>query len=568
MRAWFAIAAGVVVAACGSRTPLLVPPDASVSDVIAIDVVPPSDVQLGFDVTLLGDGGPLTCEQAAEQKGSAGCDYLVPTPSFYPNIAPPCFAVFVANDGIDPVLIQVDRGGISYDVTAFGRLSASDDPASWPPVPAAGLPPGEVAVLFVSQDPMSNNNGPLTCPITPALSQQYGSALPGSGTTSALTGRGTAWHIVTDHPVMAYDILPFGGAKSYLPSAELLLPTAAWGTNYFAIVPQHGTSTFPQWGQLVALENGTSVTVFPNVALPSGASVADAPANTQTTFTLSAGEYIQWQDSGEMSGTILQSNTPIGFFGGLTYDCYADSTSTGGGCDSAHQQMPPIDAFGSTYAVAPYTTRRSDGQPESIRYRFVGAAGGTALSYDPHVSSAPTQLGEGQIADFETASPFVVRAQDNSHPFYVGQVMTGCQVTSGSWDTSCVGDEEYVNVIPPAEYLRSYVFFTDLTYRSTNLVFTRTRGPNGFSDVTLDCLGAPVSGWTNIDTAGQYQFTNVWLTKAGEPQGACTNGPHFAKSDGQFTITVWGLDSYASYAYPAGANISPINALVVPPKAH
>ena len=34
-----------------------------------------------------------------------------------------------------------------------------------------------------------------------------------------------------------------GGASSFLPSAELLLPTTAWGTNYYGIVPLRGSAS-------------------------------------------------------------------------------------------------------------------------------------------------------------------------------------------------------------------------------------------------------------------------------------------------------------------------------------
>ena len=513
------------------------------------------------------------CQAAGDSKGTVGCDYVVPTPSFYAYIKPPCFAIFVANNWPKAVNITVERGGQSYDVSSFGRIAQAGTAAtSWQAVPSTGLPSGDVAVLFMSDDPASVNGGPLTCPITPAIRQTYGTALSGSGSGYALTGRGTAWHLTTDLPVTMYDILPYGGASSYLPSAELLLPSTSWGTNYFGIVPQRGSSE-PQWGQVVAQQDGTSVTVFPSVALPSGTNVTAAPKNTQTTYTLNAGDYIQWQESNEMSGTIIQSNNPVGFFGGLGYDCYSDSTSTGGGCDSAHQQVPPVAAFGSEYAVPPYTTRRADLQPESIRYRFVGAVNGTTLTYDPAVSGAPTTLAEGQVVDFETTLAFVVKAQDNDHPFYVGQVMTGCFVTSGSrpgctYAGCCLGDEEYVDILPPAQFLQKYVFFTDPTYAATNLVFTRVKGPNGFQDVSLDCLGSPVSGWTNIDAAGKYQMTNVDLIRSGVKNGNCDNGPHVASSNGAFGIMVWGLDYASSYAYPAGGNIAPINTVVVPPQVH
>ena len=54
---------------------------------------------------------------------------------------------------------------------------------------------------------------------------------------------------------------------------------------------------------------------------------------------------------------------------------------------------------------------------------------GTTLKYDPAVSGAPTTFKEGQVVDFETTLAFVVTAQDNNHPFFIGQVMTGCSVT-------------------------------------------------------------------------------------------------------------------------------------------
>src|SRR5437763_421343 len=129
------------------------------------------------------------------------------------------------------------------------------------------------------------------------------------------------------------------------------------------------------------MQDNTSVTVLPNVALPSGTNVIAAPANQQTVYTLNAGDFIQWQDSGEMSGTVIQSSNPVGFVGGNTYDCYQSTTSTGGGCDSAHQQVPPISAMASEYVAAPYATRRVSLTDEAEKYRVVGAVAGTTLTY-------------------------------------------------------------------------------------------------------------------------------------------------------------------------------------------
>ncbi len=79
--------------------------------------------------------------------------------------------------------------------------------------------------------------------------------------------------------------------------------------------------------------------------------------------------------------------------------------------------------------------------------------------------------------------------------------------------------------------------------------------------MTIDCLGT-VSGWKSIGGSTLYEFTNVDLARGGT--GPCTNGQHTAKSAGRFGLVVWGLDTWASYAYPAGGSASPINEVVVP----
>jgi hypothetical protein len=379
-------------------------------------------------------------------------------------------------------------------------------------------------------------------------------------------------------PVSAYDILPFGGAKSFLPSAELLLPTTAWGTNYVAVAPRYAgapsgyTGLF--WGQIVGMKDNTQVQILPTVALPAGGTVPAAPAGQVTTYTVNTGEFIQFEGSGDLTGTVLQSDNPIAFIGGNTYLCYSSGTSSGGGCDSGHQMIPPVSALGSEYVAPPYTTRRANLQAESISYRLVGAVAGTTLTYDPPVASAPTTVNRGEPHDFEASVPFTVTSQDKDHPFYLGQLMSGCQVTGGSrpgavaippYIDACLGDEEYVNILPPAQFLLRYVFFTDPTYSTTNLVFVRAKTAAGFKDVKLDCLGGNVSGWQPIGTGGKYEITNVDLIRGGTASGGCTNGPQVASSDGPFGVMVWGEDSYASYAYPAGGNVAAINTVVVPP---
>jgi hypothetical protein len=234
--------------------------------------------------------------------------------------------------------------------------------------------------------------------------------------------------------------------------------------------------------------------------------------------------------------------------------------------------IPPISALGSEYVLAPYVTRRKDMNPESILYRIVGTVDGTKLTFDPPVSGAPATLGRGSVVGFEATGAVVVKS-DKDHPFYVGQMMAGALVTSGSRPGATVtvlgtggqlGDEEYVNLLPPAQFLSKYVFFTDPTYSTTNLVLTRAKVGSAFKDVKVDCLGT-VSGWTPVGGDGRYETVGLDLVRGGSGVGSCTNGPHVAESDGPFGLMVWGTDTFASYAYPGGGNIGTINTVVVDP---
>jgi len=500
------------------------------------------------------------CDAAGTSRGSVGCDFMVATPHFTTIIDPPCFAVFVANNWPKPANLAISRGGQTYDVSQFGLIpNGSNDESTWAAVPSTGLPAGEVAVLFLSQDPNSVNGSPLTCPISPAISQAGGTAVSASGV-------GEAWRITSDIPLSAYDILPYGGASSFLPSAELILPTTALDTNYVAATPPPGNGSGfnqPPWGQIMAVEDNTSISILPTINLPAAGAVPGGTANTALTFSLNAGQYVQWElgVGQELGGSIIQSDKPVSFTGGHAYICYSSATSTGGGCDAAHQIIPPIRAQGSRYVVTPHQSR-SGNTPESVVYRLVGAVDGTALTYDPAIPGAPATLSAGQVVDFETTGPFVVSSQDDDHPFYVGQTMSGCFVNGGP---GCQGDEEFINTLPPAQFLRKYVFFTDPSYVTTNLVVTRVRGTDGnFDDVNIDCLGI-ISGWQPVGTAGEYEVTSVDLQRDGTAVMSCSNGKHEATSDGQFGITVWGLSNAASYGYPAGGNVQTINDVVVPP---
>lgn len=500
-----------------------------------------------------------------ENKSSIGCDYYSVAPDIISDGAGACFAAFIANTWGSPVSLSVERAGVTYDLSQFARIPSGNGQAiTYAPLPNNQLPPGEVAVLFLARFGSTLTN----CPpgITPALVTED-AAVHG-------TGIGSAFRITSDAPVVAYDIFPYGGGQSAATSATLLLPVTSWDTNYIAVDAFRKSTAVP-FAQpsidIVAAEDGTNVTISPTSAIAGGPGVAATGQGVPATYTLNRGQILQFTQDAALIGSPIQSDKPIGVWGAAT--CLSIDVGSVA-CDSAHQQIPPVKALGHEYAAVRYRNR-FDGQEESPPWRLVGAVDGTTLTWDPAPPpGAPTSLNQGQVAEFRAPGPFFVAAQDTDHPFYMSAHMTGCGEVSVDSFFDCRGDPEFVNVVPPSQYLTKYTFFTDPTYPETNLVLVRKKKDGVFSDVNLDCAGV-LTGWMPLGNSGEYEYTRTDLVRGNfQPQGNCNNGRHEISSDAPFGLSVWGWGSSASagfltaavsYAYPAGASVQPINTVIVPP---
>lgn len=502
------------------------------------------------------------CESASANQSSIGCEYFMVTPdgwSTIPDMGLPvmessdgsCFAAYVNNTWPTPVSVTVEYNGASMDAAPYARIpQGSGSGLTYQPLPNGQIPPDEMAIVFLSHDGLSGMfKTPCPSGITPAYVMDTG---------QHGTGIGHAVRLATSAPAVVYDIYPYGGAISYITSATLLLPTSAWDTNYVAATTDHVTMMMgnarPSGVTVVAQTDGTEVTLLPTQAIAPRGPVGATPANQPVTYSLNRGELLHLLQIDDLTGTPIQSNHPVAMWG----QHYCMNIPTGvNACDPGHQQIPPVRALGTEYVAVRYRNRA--GAEESVPWRLVGMVDGTTLSFEPAIPGAPTALNQGQLATFDHTGPFVVRSQDDDHPFYAAAHMTGGEaVGNGN------GDPETVTIVPVAQWLDKYIFFADPTYGNSNLVVVRKQGPGGFADVSLDCLGV-LSGWQPV---GEFEYTRVDLQIDGAPVGVCDNGRHVMESEVPFGITVWGFDQYVSYAYPAGASVKPINTVEVPPVPH
>lgn len=498
------------------------------------------------------------CTAAVGNKQSVGCEYYA---TFMDNLfSTVCFAAFVANTWNTPAHLNVEYNGAALPVGNFAYIPVGQGPSLtyMPFDAAAGIPPGEVAILFLS-GPSGGS------PQIPNIPCPKPTAVP-NGALVYGTGIGKSFHVTSDVPVVAYQINPYAGGGSEVTGASLLLPVSAWDTNYIAAnAYAYSPPAVPPSLNIVAAEDNTAVTIVPVKPITGGGGVPAAAQNTPVTFTLNKGEHAQITQGDELTGSVIQSDKPIGHMAGhpcmyVPKDNYA--------CDHGEQMVPPVRALGSEYVGVMHRPRMG----EPALWRVIGAVDGTTLTWEPDVGG-PATLQQGEVVEFLTSTPFVVKSQDQDHPFMTFSYMVGSQFLP---QLAGYGDADAVISVPTDQYMSNYVFFADPTYPETNLVVVRKKKEGQFYDVQLDCAGA-LTGWTAV---GDYEWTRADLVTGNyQSVGNCSTGRHEMKSDAPFGLWIWGwgtpltgtsgtpgYSAWVSYGYPGGMNVQPINTVVIPPE--
>jgi hypothetical protein len=397
-----------------------------------------------------GDGRCVSaCESARLSKGSTGCAFWALPPDDAFNGRGACFVAMIANTWDRPVTLSAGRGDAPLDISrSTYTAEKTGDDTTYTPL-TGPLPPGQVALVFLSQAPTSNELFFSRCPpgVTPAVAEDPIS----HGTTKT-----RAFELRADAPVAAYSIFPYGGAESYYPTATLLLPVSSWDRSYIAVstnnLTDQGTpGTESRTLQIVASENETKVEMRPTVGILEAGGVAGTGRGETQSWTLSRGQVLQITQRDDASGSPIVADKPIGLFGGATCAFLPGRVEY---CDLTQQQIAPFAQWGTSYALAPYAPRidslTSSDPRENVPWGFVGAVDGTVLTYDPvRPRNAPETLSAGQTVSFFTTELVTVKSQDASHPFHAAVYMTGSQYNGGiRGGGATVGDPDFVNMVP------------------------------------------------------------------------------------------------------------------------
>jgi hypothetical protein len=529
-----------------------------------------------YDAT---DPSPRACDPLvlAGKRSLAGCRFVTTSSTFtgFNNVVPAgCHPLIVTNPSNTAAHLRLRFNEREEDAASYSVLAqVSGRDVTYVPLHEGALGPDEsaiVSVLFVPSSAQPDIN-PSFCP-TSAFVTGADAAARAESVTSAV-------ELISDAPVLVT------GVVAYQRDAKPVGPYPGQAhTAVFPLFPVHLWESAPlETGvfkpglpaeQSNPDSNGESIT-FP--IMPSRTIVLSASDDTKVSFPLPdgstrmvdlrSGEAFSHDSNDATIGRTMVATRPVEivtFAPSATipwdfpHGAEPDATLT-------FQPSMPLSLWGSEY-VAVRHGDRWEGKPEEPPWRIIGGADDTMLSYEPyHPTGAPDHVRRGELAVFFADLPFVVRSQDERHPFFFGGHMTGAayqKQRSGMYvvDENIRGRALVVHQLATSRWVRRYPFFTLTRFPSQSLVVMRAKGAR---DVRLDCAGV-LTGWEPVDS--RFELVRVRLTDhlfapITYSAGACETGRHVIESEDAFWATQWawgsedtvtqlGLGTDGAYALP------------------
>ncbi|MBS2019393.1 MAG: IgGFc-binding protein [Deltaproteobacteria bacterium] len=509
----------------------------------------------------LGEGGaeggqrpvrdPATCAEAESSKTYVGCDYW---PTVTANLVQDAFdfAVAVANVSESPANIKVTGpNGVNQTLT---------------------VKPGSLGKVFL-----------------PWVPELKGNTL--TGITASVIAKKSAYHLVSDVPVVVYQFNPLefravGGPPgkdwskcqklsltapdcySYSNDASLLLPSTAM-TGSYRIMGSYGFSRHPYdengvmnksgppqpgaspYFVVTATTDGTTVKVAlgPKGKVVAGGGINAAPPGGLLTFTLDAGDVAEVVSGMgrdfDFSGSLLSADKPVQVITGVPcIDFPLDITA----CDHVEETVFPAQTLGKHYVVATPTGPKENKVGHVVR--FFGNVDGTVLKYLPsQPSGCPSSLNAAEVVECETTADFEVTA---NHELGVATFMLGAEmVDPDKSQQQPQGDPSQSFAVAVEQYRLKYIFLAPTDYKTSYVDVIAPPGTN------LDLDGTDVSPKLSPIAGTGYVLGRLRLSNAGD-------GVHKITASKPVGIQVMGYGDNTTYMYPGGLNLGEIAA--IPPK--
>ncbi|MGH7296124.1 MAG: IgGFc-binding protein [Polyangiaceae bacterium] len=424
-----------------------------------------------------------------------------------------------------------------------------------------------------------------------------------TGTGTALTRH--AYKVTSDFPIVANQFNPLDNVNVFSNDASQLLPVS--GLNSGAGLAY----VVPAWPQTIAITNDpttnfginlraflaivathddTHVQVQTSARVVAGGPFASGLAQGSTaTVTLQAFEVLNLETgdfNADFTGSLVTADEPVAVFpGSEASDSPVYSTLGDRFCCADHleHQTPPLRTVGKSYVLAKMPNRTSAviaaggniGEIDEIEYfKVVAATPGTThvTTTLPAPYDAFDLSGQGAAETIPSKNDFVL---GGSQPIMVLKVQAS-QDAGGVPRGLPGGDPSTLFPSPREQWRSDYVLLTPDKYVFDYLVIVAPSDAHVFVDglaldstnsdvtpsdgLTPELRGSPTPPfWTY-----RYQLSYPIIDPTQQPPnnvqpGKQNDGVHHIQADEPVGVTAYGFDSYVSYAYAGGTQLTVIN---------
>lgn len=524
------------------------------------------------------------CNQAAAELSNVGCEYWgvdLDNANLSPSLdaAAQQYAIVVSN-------VQPD---LPATVTVQQDDSAPGDPShSLSVVATATVAPRNLEVFKLGPREVDGGN--------PSISPD---AAPGTYLSRH------AYKVTSNFPIVAYQFNPLDNVNVFSNDASQLLPVSGLNTGVgLAYV-------VPGWPQTIALTSdpttnfGLNLRAFVAIVatrddthvqfkttarvVPGGLFTTNVEPGTTIDQTLQAFEVLNLETGdfdADFTGSLLTADGPVVLFPGSEasdspeYQVLAQRYCC---ADHLEHQTAPLRTVGKSYVLAKMPNRTSAviaaggmiGEiQETEYYRVVAAQPGTThvTTTLPSPWNAFDLNGQGDFQTIPSQNDFILKA---SQPAMVLQVQAGQD--AGGVPRGLPGGDPSTLFPPPVEQWRSdYVLLTPDKYVFDYLVVVAPSDAHVYVDgEQLDTTNSEVtpSDGLNSEQRGsktppywtyRYQLSYPIIDPTAMPPnnvkpGKQNDGVHHVQSDAAVGVIAYGFDSYVSYAYAGGTQLTVIN---------
>jgi hypothetical protein len=425
-----------------------------------------------------------------------------------------------------------------------------------------------------------------------------------TGTGTALTRH--AFKVTSNYPIVAYQFNPLDNVNVFSNDASQLLPVSGLnvGLGRAYVVPGWpqtiATTADPSTNfnldlrafvAIVATRPDTHVHLKTTARIIAGGPFAsgidlgatgDATLQPFEVLNLETGDF-----NADFTGTLIDADQPVAVFpGSEASDAPIFPTLAQRFCCADHleHQTTPVRAVGKSYVLAKMPNRTTAviaaggniGEvDETEYYRVVAVAAGTThvTTTLPPPWNAFDLAGEGDSQIIPSTHDFML---DASQAAIVLDVQAGQD--AGGVPRGLPGGDPSTSLVSPREQWRSdYILLTPDKYVFDYLVVVAPSGAQAFIDgMKLDstnCDVTPADGLTDVARGSpdppfltyRYQLSYPIIDSTQDPPnnilpGQQNDGVHHVQADAPVGVMAYGFDSYVSYAYAGGTQLTVINA--------